>query len=52
MALREATGEALGSPYTDHGYINDNDVHPSAEGSKFYAKYMWQQIRAACILLP
>jgi hypothetical protein len=52
VALREATGEAIGSPYTDHGYINANDVHPSPEGSKFYAQYMWDRLQESWILSP
>jgi lysophospholipase L1-like esterase len=52
VSLREAAGDALGSGYTDRGYINANDVHPSAAGSKFFAKAIWEAMKARCILSP
>jgi len=33
----------------DRGYINPNDVHPSAEGSAFFARVLWQAMVEHCI---
>lgn len=52
VSLREAAGDALGSGFTDRGYINANDVHPSTAGSKFFAQAIWDQMQRHCILSP
>lgn len=52
VSLREATGDAPGSGYTERGYINPNDVHPSPQGSQFFAEAIWSAMKAECILHP
>jgi hypothetical protein len=52
VSLREATGDPIGSGYTDRGYINPNDVHPSAKGSKFFAGVIWTKMKEQCVLTP
>lgn len=52
VSLREATGDAIGSGYTERGLINPADVHPSPAGSKFFAKAIWDVMKSRCILTP
>jgi lysophospholipase L1-like esterase len=52
VSLREATGDPIGSGYTDRGYINPNDVHPSPAGSKFFASVLWNEMKKNCVLHP
>jgi len=52
VSFREATGDAVGSGYTDRGYINPNDVHPSPAGSTFFANAIWTAMKKDCILTP
>jgi lysophospholipase L1-like esterase len=52
VSLREAAGDAPGSGFTDRGYINANDVHPSPAGSQFFAGAIWDTMKQHCILTP
>ncbi|HMJ14431.1 MAG TPA: SGNH/GDSL hydrolase family protein [Polyangiaceae bacterium] len=52
VSLREATGDAPGSGYTERGLINPLDVHPSAKGSQFFAQAIWNAMKSRCILSP
>ena len=52
VSLRDATGDAPGSGYTERGLINPLDVHPSAQGSQFFAEVIWEKMKARCILSP
>ncbi len=52
VSLRQAAGDAIGSGYTERGFINANDVHPSASGSQCFVGAIWKAMQARCVLTP